>query len=347
MSADVEMPVMLGLRTRSLHAALAVLLVAYVVIRATAFGEPRGLDRWVLEAVAVIGFAAALRLVVAGNEDPMPPRDAWAVAATAAGAVTAAWWAIPDSAGIWVQPGTAVVVFSVIAGLLALRGRAVFAWLTCTGVLVIAVLWALQRGGTVTAGGQITLRMVMALLPATLMAVLVRPMIALTGALEARRAATVRTAAVTAATAAERAERLHTFGAEVRPYLMRVVDGDEFDAVAVEQARLLENDLRDAVRGGVWRTPQTRATVASARRRGIVVRLLDDSPEPVSVDDARVLQDGLRSVLDAVTCGVVTARILPPGRDSFAVLTVVTADGTDRAVCERGRGVLRWSGIDC
>ncbi|MCF8568739.1 hypothetical protein L5G32_00465 [Gordonia sp. HY002] len=343
MTIDVGMPVMLGLRTRRLHVAVGILLLAYAAVRATAFVDPRTGLQWVLEALAAVGLAVVANRILAGGEDPLPYRSTAAVTVVGVAAVTAAWWAIPQTADDWVQVGAPLVVFAVVAGLLTLRGRSGAAWASCGVVLVSAVWWSVQHGGTAVAGGQLTIRMVMALLPATLMAWLVRPMIRLTGALEVRRVAAARSAAVTRATAVERAERLRVFGEDVRPYLQKVADGDEFDEESAIRAHLMEQGIRDSVRGAGWCSPETTASLAAARARGVAVRVLDDSSTAPSSDDAPVLHTELAATLAAASSGVVTARILPHGREDVAVLTVVTADGVIRLVAARRNGVLAWS----
>ncbi|WP_420038904.1 hypothetical protein [Gordonia sp. MP11Mi] len=335
-------PVMLGLRTRRLHVVVTGLLVVYIVVRATAFGDSRTWMQWVLEVVAALGLSVAAHRVLHGDEDPLPSRTTIVVAVVGVGSVAAAWWATPGTAGLWVQAGAPLVVFAVIAGLLTARGRAAAAWMVCGGALALALVWSVQRGGSVVAGGQLTVRMVMALLPATLMASLVRPMLRLTGALAERRVQAARSAAVTGATAAERAERLQRFDADVRPYLQKVADGAEFDEAAANQASLMEHDLRDAVRGRGWWSPQTKASLATARSAGVSVRVFDDSRLELSADDAAVLHTELAATLVTASSGVVTARILPSGREDVAVITAVTADGSVRRVAERRGGVLVW-----
>ncbi|MGO3326358.1 hypothetical protein [Gordonia sp. (in: high G+C Gram-positive bacteria)] len=342
-TVDVGMPVMLGLRTRRLQVAVRFLLLAYVAVRATAFIEPRTATQWILEGLGALGLGMVAKRILIGDEDPLPHRPTIVVMVLGVAAVTAAWWAIPSTADEWVQVGAPLVVFAVVAGLLTLRGRSVAAWAACAVVLASAVWWSVRHGGTAVAGGQLTVRMVMALLPATLMALLVRPMVRLTGALEVRRVAAARSAAATEATAVERTERLRRFDAGVRPYLQRVADGVEFDHEDVTLAQLLEHDLRDSIRGAGWCSPETRASLAEARARGIAVRVLDDSSTKQSTDDAAVLHNELAATLAAASSGVVTARILPDGREDVAVVTVVAVDGVTRRVAARRGDVLAWS----
>lgn len=182
----------------------------------------------------------------------------------------------------------------------------------------------------------------MALLPATLMAQLVRPMIRLTGELEVRHVEAARATAANEARAAERTARLERFDADVRPYLQKVADGFEFDEPTAARAQLLEHDLRDAMRGRGWWSPDLAEYLAAARTRGVVVRVLDDSGTELAPDDIAVLHAELVATLVAATAGVVTARILPNGREDVAVVTVVADDGVTRRVAGRRGGVLVW-----
>ncbi|WP_336818897.1 hypothetical protein [Gordonia sp. MMO-8] len=344
----VRIPVMFGLRTRRLRVMLLVLLGVYTITRMTAFAEPRHGWQWLLEAVGALALGASVFLVVLGDADPLPPVVTSAVAALAAGGLGASWWATPSGAGQWVQPGAPLVVFAVVAGLLSLRGRSRTAWGSSVVAVVMAAVWSLQHGGTLVAGGQLTLRIAVSLLPSTLMAVLIRPMLQLTAVLEARRAQTMHAMAVTSATVSERADQLEQFDADVRPFVQRVADGAVFDEESAARARLLEEDLRDSVRGRGWHSGLTRESLADARLRGIAVRVFDDTlaDGALTPEDLIVLRRGLAGVLASVERGAVTARILPPGRDYVAVITTVTADSVERIVCSRDDGALGWTAGD-
>ncbi len=344
-TAPVQIPVMFGLRTRRLQLMLIVLTCAYLYTRATAFANPRDGWQWVFEAVGAIGLCGCVYATTRGEADPLPVAWTAAVALVGTAALAASWWATPASAGVWVQPGAGVVVFAVIVGLLAMRGRARTAWTCSAFAVVLAAVWSLQHGGTLIAGGQLTLRIAVSLLPATLMAVLIRPMLRLTGVLEARRAQSMHAMAVTSATMSARLEQLHKFDADVRPYLQRVADGDDFDVESAARARILEEDLRDSVRGRGWHVEATRQALADARLRGIAVRVFDDTVDGggLTADDLGVLRTGLIEVLAAADDGAVTARILPAGREYTAVITTVTAGSVERVVCRRDADRLVWS----
>ncbi|WP_336789265.1 hypothetical protein [Gordonia malaquae] len=341
----VQIPVMFGLRTRRLRVMLVFLLGACAITRMTAFGDPRQGWQWLLEGVGAVALWASVFTVVRGDEDPLPPAETAAVAVLATGGLGAAWWATPEGAGLWVQPGAPLVVFAVVAGLLSLRGRSRTAWGSSVVAVAMAAVWSLQHGGTLVAGGQLTLRIAVSLLPSTLMAVLIRPMLHLTAVLEARRAQTMHAMAVTSATVSERADQLEQFDAEVRPFVQRVADGEIFDEESAARARLLEEDLRDSVRGRGWHSALTRECLADARLRGIAVRVFDDSSDGavLTPEDLGVLRSGLAGVLASVESGAVTARILPSGRGCVAVITTVTVDDIQRIVCSRDGGKLRWT----
>ncbi|MDR2279850.1 MAG: hypothetical protein LBE07_03225 [Gordonia sp. (in: high G+C Gram-positive bacteria)] len=344
----VQIPVMFGLRTRRLRVMLVILLGSYAITRMTAFSEPRDGWQWLLEGVGALALATSVFTVVLGDADPLPPALTAAVAALATAGLGAAWWATPATAGLWVQPGAPLVVFAVIAGLMSLRGRSRTAWGSSVLAVVMAAVWSLQHGGTLVAGGQLTLRIAVSLLPATLMAVLIRPMLHLTAVLEARRAQTMHAMAVTSATASERADQLEQFDSDVRPFVEQVAAGALFDEESAARAHLLEEDLRDSVRGRGWHTELTRESLADARLRGIAVRVFDDSVDgpALSAADFTVLRGGLVGVLASVESGAVTARILPPGRDYVAVITTVSAESVERIVCRRDDGALGWTAGD-
>ena len=175
---------------------------------------------------------------------------------------------------------------------------------------------------------------------------MVRPMMALLGALRAREVEAVELAAAARAVSAERSERLTTLQNQVRPLLQRIADGDSFTQDEALHIRILENSLRDEVRAPGWSTEGIRQVVALARLRGVRVQLFDDGGldmNGLSARDAERLRGEVIRVLSAAESGSVTARILPPERDHVAVINIGTEDGHDRRICRWTTIGLHWT----
>lgn len=129
--------------------------------------------------------------------------------------------------------------------------------------------------------------------------------------------------------------RLTTVAKRARPVLERLAaPGEPSEALRME-ARLLEAELRDEIRGASFTgTPVVRAA-REARARGIDVVLLDDTgarglvgPGSGGVTEERWEQvvDTACDALRHADTGRVTIRLLPPGR--AAVATIATDSGT-------------------
>lgn len=131
------------------------------------------------------------------------------------------------------------------------------------------------------------------------------------------------------AMAREMESRLAAVDARARPVLERIAADPQPGEDLRLEARLLEAELRDEMRGAAFTgTPVVRAARA-ARTRGVDVILLDDTgPEGVPADRWGQILSTACDVLGASEAGRVTVRLLPPGRPVLA--TIGTDAGTMR-----------------
>jgi signal transduction histidine kinase len=118
----------------------------------------------------------------------------------------------------------------------------------------------------------------------------------------------------------ERQDRLRLAGTEVAPVLRRIVERDgALDAASRAEGGVLEQTLRDEIRGRRLLNAALRAAIRAHRRRGALVQVLDDG----GLDD--LAPDALDALLDDV------AEVVRPLRSSRIVIR--TGDPqTDTAV---------------
>ena len=103
----------------------------------------------------------------------------------------------------------------------------------------------------------------------------------------------------------------------------------------MRDARLLEAQLRDGIRAPGLDDPAVRAAAWQARRRGVSVLLLDDGDGSRAPGELTRLADVVVSVLADATDGRVTARILPPGRELLATVTIDSTERSERIEVSR------------
>ena len=336
---------MVGLRSPLVAVALAILYVGYAATMIGTSGPADG-EVWAVQIGAMALQLACVLTAIWAPTDPLPAWAAGMIAVVSVAALGASWWSpAPDSLW-WVQVTAPPALTSVTAGVLALRGRIVYAWLAWAGSIAVAIAWTMTHHESLGTAVVMTNRVITAVLPATIVALLVRPMIRLMGALQDREVAAVRYQAAASATAVERTERLSAFASTMEPILQRVADGDEFSADEAASVRLLEHSLRDEVRGRIWNSEGVRVAAAQARRRGVRVQLFDDGGldlDALTAHDAERLRGELIRTLTGVRDGVVTARVLPPEREQVAVLNVADDEGVRRRTCRATPTGLRWT----
>lgn len=124
-----------------------------------------------------------------------------------------------------------------------------------------------------------------------------------------------------ASAAATQAE-LTEIGNEVGGLLRAIRDGRQLDDDLLAEISITEADLRDRIRSPNLRDACLRTAIDRARRRGVNVLLLGNSPHQRPVTDA--LAKSIAESIDAIPSGTVTVRTIRPGRDG--VISLVRAD---------------------
>lgn len=340
-----DLPTLLGLRSGLVLFALGILAGGYALALIFTTGDVTTAV-WGGQLLALVLALAAITTCILIPTDPLPVWAATILSGAVLVALARGWWYITGDAYWWVQVTVPPAMTAVFAGFLALRGRAGLGWLVLLGAMVIAAAWTIEQGKSVGLTFAMTSRILGAVLPATIIAVMLRPMMSLLGAFRVRELDAVELAAADRAATAERAERLAELQREVRPVLERIAAGETFTADEALHIQILENSLRDQVRGSGWSSEGVRQAVALARRRGVEVQLFDDGGldlDQLSANDAERLRGEAIRVLASAPAGSITARILPPGRDDVAIIVIRVDDGHDRRICRWVDGGLQWS----
>lgn len=285
---------------------------------------------WIGVPLACTLFAGAAFLLVRRMGVDLPSRDAWAAAAMVVGAVAATWTAAAlDPHGALGDYNPLFSTATVAVVLLMVRGRLLLAWAVVVGNLLVGLVSGPLSSSDSWVNVVFPRASFTVFFVATCTALLLGPHITEMRGLAARRREDALGAESDLVDVADRDERIRRIDQRVRPLLEKVVAGEEITEDDVITARLKEARLRDGIRGRALDVTRVRTAVWAARRRGVLVTVLDDGGltalDPTRaaavVDTAARL---LESELAALTCGDVVARIAPPGRDPIATITIVS-----------------------
>jgi hypothetical protein len=138
--------------------------------------------------------------------------------------------------------------------------------------------------------------------------------------------ATEVSSAADSAIRSERSERLTKTLRGALPMLQKIASGQISDSDR-HQARLLEAELRDEIRGRLLLNPKLKASVRQARERGVEVVLLDEGGlDQLSEPNRESIRSRLADELDLIKQGRVTIR--SPHRDKARATFVASRAGT-------------------
>ncbi|MGW6693502.1 hypothetical protein ACWF62_06995 [Rhodococcus sp. NPDC054953] len=275
---------------------------------------------WPVLAALLLVTAGALAIVgVAGDPLPLPTAAILAGLGPVACLLVlpqlpAHGWIMSD---IWhMRPVTVILCF------MSVRGRMALSCLGAVSTMLTFTLWGALTGQDWGAVARMSAVILAPVLISVLVAVTVRPMAFTVFTLRERESDRAADEAMTEAATAERDRQLRALDASARPVLEAAAAGTAFDEDARLRCIVLKEQLRDTLRAPVFADdePLRRAT-AAARHRGTRVILLDDGglTDDTLTDRVRV---ALVDELDATAGGTLTARALPPGRDTVATIVV-------------------------
>ncbi|WP_343922546.1 hypothetical protein [Rhodoglobus aureus] len=249
------------------------------------------------------------------------------IAASVFTTLLSSWNAIHGGFSQWYVGAGALAMFY-----LSLRGRDLFAWVGFAAIGLAAIAWGLTTDDRLIEAILLVARQAPIVLVGSLFSFgMKRTSKKLENVHEADTARVAAEAGALARTA-ERSRRLAALDAAVGPQLQRIADGTELSDNDRHELLVAEARLRDSLRARQLDLPEIVAAVQRARRRGIVVLLLDDRYPLALPSEAlsRVISASVR-MLDSADDGTVTIRLLPAGRQ---LLSTLVADGDEYARVE-------------
>ncbi|WP_010203875.1 hypothetical protein [Salinibacterium sp. PAMC 21357] len=247
------------------------------------------------------------------------------IAASVLTTLLSSWNAITGGFSQWYVGAGALAMFY-----LGLRGRDLLAWVGFAAIGLATIAWGLTTEDRLVEAFVLVARQAPIVLVGSLFSF---GMKRTSRKLEhVHEADTIRVAAEAAALArtAERSRRLASLDAAVGANLQRIADGEELSEEDRDELLIAEARLRDSLRARQLDLPEVVAAVQRARRRGVVVLLLDDR-YPLALPSGALSSviDASVRMLDAAHSGTVTIRLLPAGRQLLATL-VADGDGYTR-----------------
>ncbi len=277
--------------------------------------------------VAMILVSCTAALLVRSRPDPFPWPDTVTVLIAVIVSSALISFALPDTGAMgratWHLGSNTWLLF-----FLALRRRALAAWIGMGAMVIITAAWGIESGRGPAVGFTMVQSHMGILLVGTLFALILRRTSVRINEFNERSVRSAMDAAATDATRQVRRARVSELATVAVPLLEKVASGAELDAKDRLSFALTEAQLRDSVRARSLALPAVVDAASAARKRGVEVVLLDD--RGASVEDGTTLSRMVNAVvssLNAATGGRVTARLLPAGRS--VAMTVVAVDGDE------------------
>jgi hypothetical protein len=321
MSTSIGTPSeLLHLRSVGLRLVFAVILATQLVLALVSIGGVS--SPWPVIA-ALAAFAGGLALVAIPHAEPLP--GFWIVGVWLSVVLTNALvlWNLPVAG----RPAYSDWCFGAAAWLgffLAFRGRIVAAWISWVLMAAVTQIWSASIGESPLDSIGHVVRHAGTILIAVLFRIMLVRASRRIISLHDERLLRVAAEAASVTETQERQAQAARLGEEARPALAQIAAGDYLTPERQQAYRLLEANLRDALRGGELMTREVARAVEQARRRGVEVVLLDDRNQPLAEPDAVRLETVLLEELAEVERGRLTARLLPAGRHTFASVVRTT-----------------------
>ena len=294
------------------------------------FATMAGLAIWTINGVqtpwptlGAVAILAAVGLAVSfdtGDRLSLPV-TIFAIIAGPAMALLVSWNLLYGGYTQWYFGASTVALFYV-----GIRGRVLLSWVGYALLSATILAW----GATSEIGLATAVVLVARQLPIMIIGTLFATGLRRTGDDIERVTAAASAGAIAEAGAAaalrERDQRLDDLGGFATSLLEKLASGAPLEPGDRIEFAVAEAEVRDSVRARSLRLPAVIVAAREARRRGVEVVLLDDSdPESNSPAELERVGATLAEALDRAVDGRVTARLLPPGRDTLAT---VVADGS-------------------
>ncbi|PJJ55597.1 ATP-binding protein [Compostimonas suwonensis] len=319
-----------------------IMVALFVAVHAVlAFGSlAAGMSLWAV-LLSFLAIAAAGVWATWPGPDPLPLSWSWAIVGVVF--ATTVLQTLQLQPGGWPEYATWHLGANTILLLtLELRGRIRLAWIGYSIMAATTIVWAVAVGLGGLVGLDLVIRHAGTLLVGTFFAIWIKRATATLRTVNAERMSRAGHEAATVASLQEREEQLRRLDRLALPLISTIARGQTLSAADRHRCLLLEATLRDGVRGrGLYVTELTDAAFA-ARERGVDVVLLDDGGgegyDPLLVSAIVDTVVGELALLEGPGARL-TARILPPGRSTFASV-IVEARETRMIDVTQGGGIL-------
>ncbi|GAA4804939.1 hypothetical protein [Tomitella cavernea] len=338
---DRDVRGLLGMRSTAAHALVAAYVLTFLLVSLKA-GPGSGIG---VDIAAWAAVSAGAVVLVRAPGDPLPLGAAIGVVLAGPAALNLVLIAVPvpiDSLlQLWpLAAATALYTF------LCVRGRMPMAWIGMAMTIASCMAWAQRTGQGAGYGFAISAINLAPLLMATFFTWTIRPAARNIFALRDQTVLRVADEAAATAILLERDEQLQRLDRLARPLLERIAAGEPLTDGERLASSLLEAHLRDTIRAPGLNTPALTRAAHGARERGVELILLDDHGMDEAPAEVRTrVHTVLERVLDSVTGGNVTVRVLPPHRAALvtilhggdATVTRITLGHDGHRVLEPGR----------
>ena len=309
----------------SLRVGVSVLAVMYVVIQVVsailvAVVIP---SSWPVQVTVLAMTLAAAEVLRRSPQRVLSPGRTAVVIALAYGSLGIGAMAVHVPQQIPYEFGT--MWFAVAAAFLfvtlALRGRIAVALVGMAVIVVVLVITGILVGAPPGLFMQVSFRPVVLVGLAVALLVVVGRTERRINALHQDALASAERESWTLAARSELTGRVAELTRTALPLLVRIGDGGETTDGHRREYASCEGELRDGLRAGALSREPLLSVVAAARERGVDVLLLDDSDDGAPDDRSdHILAWMAEAIASASTRAV--GRLLPPGRDALATMTV-------------------------
>jgi hypothetical protein len=279
---------------------------------------------------ALVAFSGGLVLVAMPHPEPFPRLWVAGVCVSVVLTNVLVLWNLPAGG----RPPYSDWCFGAAAWLgffLAFRGRIAGAWVSWALMALVTQLWSVSIGEVPLESFNHVVRHAGTILIAVLFRIMLVRASRTIVALHEERLLKASAEASAVGEIRERQRQAARLGEEARPALQQIAVGDYLTPDRQQRFRLLEANLRDALRGGELISREVANAVEQARRRGAEVVLLDDRNTPLTEPDAIRLEAVLLGELTELSHGRLTARLLPAGRHTIASV-VIASEGSRRRI---------------
>jgi hypothetical protein len=299
----------------------AVYLVLFLAVHITLAATTTGFDGVAVIELALIGLPAAAVSLSWRTRDL---RVTIGCAVLLSAAALFGTWNLPRTGDLGYTAWHFGAITFVLLGMTVTR-RVVAAWMTYAVMAVFAVVWAVQVGRGVGMGIGMIDRHAATLIVGTLFSV----GLARSNRSQARYAALQeQQRAADRAVEARATARRAAVGAvleEAGPMLAAIAEGRELDEAERRELLVLEGSLRDRIRTPGPLLDGMRDHISAARRRGVSVLLLDETPDAGTAETRADAARWLAGQLDGVATGSFVGRVRPSG-DGVRVTAVTDSE---------------------